>query len=142
MIVMADRPGVESDAAALRQVDVAGTFRSPRGRLGRMTGTLRVQRIVNWPQGAFVTGVFTGELRDVDGSLVGVSSRRATAAADLVHEREGAVTVVEPFQLDLMGLTVRVEPIRIVNRLAVVEPGRGPGRGSRGASGPRGIRGR
>ena len=100
-------------------VPVVGTFRSPSGRMGRMQGYLRVQRLVIVPRGAFVTGVVTGELRDVDGSLVGVDSRRATAAADLVREDGGFAPVVRPFQLDLMGLTVQLPPIRIDPLLAL-----------------------
>ena len=96
------------------------------GRMGRMQGSLRVQRLVVVPRGAFVTGVFTGELRDVDGSLVGVDSRRATAAADLVRDDGGFAPVVRPFQLDLMGLAVDV----------AATPCSPPARGSRGPSVP------
>ena len=110
-------------------VPVVGSFRSPSGRTGRMEGFLRVHRLVIAPRGAFVSGVFTGELRDVDGSLVGVDSRRATAAADLVRERGGLAPVVRPFQLDLMGLTVEVDAIRIDPMLA--PGGRAGGRSGR-----------
>ena len=96
-----------------------------------MEGFLRAHRLVIAPRGAFVSGVFTGELRDVDGSLVGVDSRRATAAADLVRERGGFAPVVRPFQLDLMGLTVEVDAIRIDPMLA-------PGGRAGGRSGRRG----
>ena len=54
-----------------------------------MRGSLRVHRLVIVPGATFVTGVFTGELREDDGSLVGVDSRRATLAADLVRQRRG-----------------------------------------------------
>ena len=86
---------------------VSGTFRSPRGRAGRMTGSLRLQRLVLAPRGAFVTGVFTGELRD-DGGIIGVESRRATAPADLVQGERGFRPWVRPCSLDLMGITVDV----------------------------------
>ena len=107
------RPPAVPDRPAGAHVPVVGTFRSPTGRTGRMEGWLRVQRLVVVPRGAFVTGVFTGQLRDIDGSLIGVVSRRATVAADVVREDDGSAVVVRPFQLDLMGLTVDVEAARI-----------------------------
>jgi hypothetical protein len=56
-----------------------------------------------------VTGVVTGELRDADGSLVGVDSRRVTLAVDLVRQGDGYVPVAHASRIDLMGLTVHVE---------------------------------
>ena len=67
-----------------------------------------MHRLVIVPRGAFVTGVFTGELREDDGSLIGVDTRRATIEADLVRHGDGYLPVLRPFQLDLMGLTVDV----------------------------------
>jgi len=78
-----------------------------------MVGALRVHRLLIVPRGTFVTGVFTGELRDDDGSLVGVDTRRATIAADLVREGHGYLPVLRPFQLDLMGITVDVDATTI-----------------------------
>ena len=141
MTVIAFRPRRRKvpDPAAGAHVPVVGTFRSPSGRMGRMEGSLRVQRLVVVPRGAFVTGVFTGELRDVDGSLVGVDSRRATAAADLVRERDGFAPVVRPFQLDLMGLTVQLPPIRIDPLLALHGGAGGHRSPRRVSSGPRAV---
>ena len=90
-----------------------GTFRSPRGGTGLMTGHLRLQRLVLAPRGAFVTGVFTGELREPDGALIGRGSTRATAPADLVRDDAGLRPVVRPLQLDLMGIAVRVDAFGI-----------------------------
>jgi hypothetical protein len=90
-----------------------------------MVGALRVSRLVVVPGGTFVTGVFTGELRDEDGSLVGVDTRRATIAADLVREDHGYLPVLRPFQLDLMGITVDVDATRIDPPSP--NPGRRPG---------------
>ena len=73
-----------------------------------MRGSLRVNRLVVVPSGTFVTGVFTGELRDDDGSLIGVDTHRATITADVVETAEGRLTVLRPFQLDLMGIPVEV----------------------------------
>jgi hypothetical protein len=78
-----------------------------------MRGSLRVRRLVVVPSGTFVTGVFTGELRDDDGSLIGVDTHRATIAADVVDRANGRLTVVRPFQLDLMGISVEVDATTI-----------------------------
>jgi hypothetical protein len=111
MNVIAFRP--RSGAGDTPLPRVHGTFRSPRGRRGVMTGALRVQRLVLVPRGTFVTGVFTGELRDEDGTLVGVASRRATVAADLVQDAQGFHPWVRPFALDLMGIAVHVSPFLV-----------------------------
>ena len=114
MTVIAFRPRPPATSQASHApVPLAGTFRSPRGRLGHMVGALRVHRLLIVPRGTFVTGVFTGELRDDDGSLVGVDTRRATIAADLVREGHGYLPVLRPFQLDLMGITVDVDATTI-----------------------------
>ncbi|KGN42064.1 hypothetical protein [Knoellia aerolata] len=87
---------------------ITGSFRSPRGRTGTMSGHLRLQRLVVVPRGAFVTGVFTGELREFDGTLVGVDSRRCTVPADLRRSDDGLQAVIRPLHLDLMGIDVDV----------------------------------
>jgi len=119
VIAFRPRPPAASSHPAGAHVPIAGTFASPSGRTGCLEGSLRVHRLVIVPRGVFVTGVFTGELRDADGSLVGVDSRRATAAADLVRERSGFAPVLRPFRLDLMGLTVDVDATRIDPQLAL-----------------------
>ena len=118
MTVIAFRPR-QSEASPAREapphsaadtpVTLSGTFRSPSGRLGRMEGSLRVERLVLLPCGAFVNGVFTGRLVDVDGTVVGVATTRAVAGADLVRDGEAYLPVVRPFQLVLMGIVVDVE---------------------------------
>ena len=139
MTVIAFRPR-STPASADTPVPLTGTFRSPRGRLGHMEGSLRVHRLVIVPRGTFVTGVFTGELRDDDDSLVGVDTRRATIAADLVRRGSGYLPGLRPFQLDLMGITVDVDE-------TAIDPGHAParddnprrrGRAAR-APGPRGV---
>ena len=108
VIAFRPRPPAVAETAADTPVPLAGTFRSPRGRTGHLQGSIRVHRLVILPRGAFVTGVFTGELREEDGSLIGVDTRRATIAADLVPQGDSYLPVLRPFQLDLMGLTVDV----------------------------------
>jgi hypothetical protein len=96
---------------------IKGTFRSPRGRTGTKSGHLR-QRLVIVPRGAFITGVFTGELRETDGTLVGAGSRRATVSADLERDESGLQPVARPLQLDRMGITIEVPPFVIEPALA------------------------
>jgi len=103
---------------------VFGTFRSPTGGTGRLTGSMRVLRLVLGPHGAFVTGVVTGALREDDGTLIGVESRRATVRADLVRDDGAFRPWVRPFELDLMGIAVDVAAFAVEPALAL--PGRPP----------------
>lgn len=136
MTVIAFRP--RPSRGGLRTPDgdstaITGTFRSPRGRAGSMIGHLRLQRLVIAPRGAFVTGVFTGELREPDGTLIGVDSRRATAPADLVRDDGGMRPVVRPLRLDLMGIAIDIDPFAIEPSLAFPRGETHPGRRTRRA---------
>lgn len=115
MTVIAFRPrrNPEAPASDGDGIPLTGSFRSPRGDEGLMTGHLRLQRLVLAPRGAFVTGVFTGELREPDGTVVGRESRRTTAPVDLVRDDVGLHPVVRPLDLDLMGLAVHVHSFPI-----------------------------
>jgi hypothetical protein len=116
MTVIAFRPRPSSGGPIttdLQGTAITGTFRSPRGRSGTMNGHLRLQRLVIVPRGVFVRGVVTGELREPDGTLIGVDSRRATLPADLERDGGGLQPVVRPLQLDLMGITIDVQPFAI-----------------------------
>lgn len=95
-----------------------GTFRSPRGRAAVMDGHLRLQRLVVVPRGAFVTGVFTGELHEPDGELIGHDRRRATVPADLRPAGNGLQAVVRAMHLDLMGIDIRVAAFPVDPALA------------------------
>lgn len=97
---------------------IRGVFRSPRGRSGTMSGHLRLLGLVILPHDAFINGVFTGELREPDGMLIGVDSRRATVPADLEREEGCLRPVVRPLQLDLLGITINVQPFVIEPALA------------------------
>ena len=108
VIAFRPRPSASAGRAVDEPVPLVGTFRSPRGRVGHMDGSLRVRRLVIVPCGTFVSGVVTGELREHDGSLVGLDTRRVTLAADLVRRADGDVPVLRSFEVDLMGLTVVV----------------------------------
>ena len=116
MTVIAFRPrvsAVEHSQGYGDATSFTGSFRSPRGRAGTMRGHLRLQRLVIVPRGVFVTGVFTGELSEPDGTVIGVDSRRCTVAADLRRDEGGLRAVVRPMQLDLMGITVDVTPFDV-----------------------------
>ena len=120
VIAFRPRPRAAMPGASAAPVALTGTFRSPRGRTGRMRGSLRVHRLVVVPSGTFVTGVFTGELRDDDGSVIGVDTHRATIAADVEERTDGRLTVLRPFQLDLMGIPVDVDATTIGPPLAPI----------------------
>jgi hypothetical protein len=83
-----------------------------------MIGSVRLQRLVLVPRGAFITGVFTGELHEPDGTLIGVDSRRATVAADLVRDGTGLHPLVRPLRLELMGIPVDIPSFAIETSLA------------------------
>ncbi|MEO7268093.1 MAG: hypothetical protein ABIW49_02675 [Knoellia sp.] len=119
MTVIAFRPRRDVDQQPVDDEEnpFTGVFRSPRGRTGTMTGHLRLQRIVIVPRGAFVTGVFTGELREPDGTLIGVDSRRCTVPADLRRDDDGLEAVIRPMQLDLMGIAIDVLPFAVAPSL-------------------------
>ena len=98
---------------------VEGTFRSPDGRCGRLIGSLRLDRLLITPQGTFVSGVVTGHLRSTAGELVGVASRMVTTAADLLHDGGRTTARVRPFDLDLIGIPVRVAAFSLEPTVAV-----------------------
>lgn len=120
MTVIAFRPRrdvTDQQPADEQENPFSGVFRSPRGRAGTMSGHLRLQRIVIVPRGAFVTGVFTGELREPDGTLIGMDSRRCTVPADLQRNDSGLEAITRPMQLDLMGIVVDVLPFVVTPSL-------------------------
>jgi hypothetical protein len=100
-----------------------GTFRSPQGRSGRLTGSLRLERLLITPHGAFVCGVVTGHLLSPVGDVVAAASRRVTAAADLVHDGGRTTAHVRPFDLDMIGIPVRVAAFSLEPTSAVAGDG-------------------
>ena len=72
-----------------RPVPTQGKFRAPSGRPGLMTGSMRLHRLVLASGQLRAIVVFTGELVDVDGSRVGVGSRRALVSAEFVRSPSG-----------------------------------------------------
>ena len=108
VIAFPRRPSGSDGQHARNHPRVEGTFQSPRGRRGSMHGTLRVRRFVLGPDGLCLSGVFTAELREDDGTLIGVDSRRATVPVEVVHDERGSRLVVAPVALELMGIVVDV----------------------------------
>ena len=62
-----------------REARIHGTFRSPSGGLGTMTGWMRRDRF-HVVSDRLCAGVFTGELHDSEGATVGVCRRRTVPA--------------------------------------------------------------
>jgi hypothetical protein len=87
---------------------IQGSFRSPRGGAGTMTGWLRLGGFVVVSGQLCAAGVFTGELLDADGTTIGVSSRRRTAPVKITRTAERLTALVGPVDVDLLGLTVAV----------------------------------
>ncbi|GGB82169.1 hypothetical protein N798_11905 [Knoellia flava TL1] len=132
MTVIAFRPRPRAGGPRLDQFEDApftGTFRTPLGRLSTVEGRLRVQRLVLVPSGVFVTGVFVAELREADGTFIGIDSRRATVPADLVRRDDGLRPVVRATRLSLMGLELQIAPFPVDPRLTLTDDRTAPARG-------------
>ncbi len=91
-----------------RGARIHGTFRSPNGGLGTMTGWLRLERVHVVSDRLCAAGVFTGELLDSDGTSIGVGSRRRTVPAEIALSLHGMAVVIGPVDVDLLGLTVNI----------------------------------
>jgi hypothetical protein len=91
-----------------RESRINGTFPSPSGRVGTMTGCLRLDRFIVVSGRLCAAGVFAGELLDADGTTIGWGSRRKTAPAEIVRGLRGATAVIGPVDVDLLGLTVSI----------------------------------
>jgi len=96
-----------------RESRIHGTFPSPSGRVGTMTGCLRLDRFVVVSDRLFAAGVFAGELLDADGTTIGWGGRYQTAPAEIVRGLRGVTAVIGPVDVDLLGLTVSVPAFTI-----------------------------
>ena len=111
LIPSPQRPVNEEPASARplnREARIHGTFRSASGGLGTMTGWLRLERLHLVSDRLCVGGVFTGELVDSNGTTIGAGSRREIVPAEIVRSLDDMAVVVEPVEVDLLGLTVRI----------------------------------
>jgi hypothetical protein len=101
------------DAGLPVEARIQGTFRSPRGRSGRMTGRVRLERFDVVDDRLCAISVVSGELLEPDGATIGVGSRRQAVPAAIVHEVGCTTAVVGPVDVDLMGLTVSLPAFTI-----------------------------
>ena len=92
-----------------RTAAMRGSFQAPSGRAGTMTGWMRLRRFVLESGRLRALAVFTGELFDVDGSRVGIGSRRMLVPVEMVRSKRGISVSIGPLDVDLMGLAVSVE---------------------------------
>ena len=102
-----------------REATIEGTFQSPTGRVGVMSGRLRLERFVAEADRLCAAGVFTGELYDADGTRIGVGSCRRSAPAEIRRGTEGTAAAIGPVDVQLLGLTVSVPVFTIGIRAAV-----------------------
>jgi hypothetical protein len=96
-----------------RESRIQGTFTSPSGRVGTMTGCLRLDRFVVVSGRLCAAGVFAGQLLDADGTTIGWGSRRKIAPAKIVRGPRGVTAVIGPVDVDLLGLTMSVPAFTI-----------------------------
>jgi hypothetical protein len=96
---------------------VTGSFGSPSGRLGTLTGSYRLERF-EWGAGRLMAaGVFIGVLVDADGTRVGLAARRHTSPVDVVAAgHRGLVVLIRPVQVDLLGFLVTMDATSITVR--------------------------
>ena len=91
-----------------REARIHGTFPSPSGGLGTMTGWMRLDRFHVVSDRLCAAGVFTGELHDSDGTTIGVGSRRRSVPAEITRSLHYRAVVIGPVDVDLLGLIVNI----------------------------------
>ena len=99
-----------------REAPLEGTFTSPTGRTGTMSGRMRFSRFAVIAGGLHAVGVCTGDLRDADGARIGMASRGVAAPAQLRDGPEGTIAEIGPFEVDLLGLAVEVRGFTVAVR--------------------------
>jgi hypothetical protein len=105
-----------------RESRIHGTFPSPSGRVGTMTGCLRLDRFIMVSDQLCASGVFAGELLDADGTTIGWGSRRKACPAEIVRGLREATATIGPVEVDLMGMTVSVAAFTINTGARTREP--------------------
>jgi hypothetical protein len=106
-------PWSRAAAAGPVVAPVTGSFRSPSARRGTFTGSYRLEGLVSWHGRLHAAGVFTGELRDADGRRIGIGARRSTDAAELVVRDELLQVRTAGADIDLLGILVTVDELRV-----------------------------
>jgi hypothetical protein len=95
---------------------ISGGFTAPSGRAGTATGWFRLARLHVAGDRLSASGVVTADLVDADGTEVGVGSRRLTVPADVDRSSPGAAVLIGPVDVDLLGLSVRVQAFAVQAR--------------------------
>jgi hypothetical protein len=103
---------------------VTGTFWSPQGPAGTLTGSYRLERLLDQYGQTAVAGVFTGELVGAGGEHLGMASRRHTAAADLDPTADAFLARIGPVDVNLLGFLVTVDEFTVAVPRALPEPSR------------------
>ena len=93
--------------------ELVGTFPAPSGGRGTFTGSYRLERLVNQFGQLAAAGIFTGELRDADGTHVGMCSRRLTCAALVETDAETHLVHIGPVDVNLLGLMITVQEFNV-----------------------------
>jgi hypothetical protein len=97
-----------------------------------MTGSMRVYRLVLASGRLSAIAVFTGELFDADGSKVGIGSRRSLVPVEIAQSDGGTSASVGALEVDMLGLTVSIEPFTVELGTGRPDERREPGRGREG----------
>jgi hypothetical protein len=103
LVTSASGAGTPVSRAAL-----AGTFAAPSGGRGSFTGTYRLERLLTQFEQLAAVGVFTGELREADGTHIGICSRRLTCAAVVGADAVVPRVQIGPVDVNLLGFMVTV----------------------------------
>lgn len=119
--VTTDRPVTPTPATAPgpgpgpagTSVELVGTFPAPSGGRGTFAGTYRLERLLNQFEQLAASGVFTGELRDADGTHVGICSRRITCAAVVDTDSVEHELRIGPVDVNLLGFMVTVDEFSV-----------------------------
>ena len=88
---------------------VSGSFATPDCGRGTFVGTYRLERFVSQFGMLAAAGVFSGDLLDSKGTLIGTASRRQTAAATVSADVTTMTAALGPIEVNLLGFMVMVD---------------------------------
>lgn len=112
-------PGLPAGPSRAHGAPVRGTFRSPKGKAGTMTGWLRLDRFVLVADELHAAGVFAGELVDADGTFIGMGSCRKAVPAAITRSDRGITATIGPVDVALLGLIVTISPFTVEARVPI-----------------------
>jgi hypothetical protein len=99
--------------ATPRSVAVTGTFAAPSGCAGTFRGSYRLERLVSEHGQTAAAGVFAGQLLDADETVVGVGSRRHTAAVVVAARRSSLIAQLGPVEVNVIGFPVLMAALEV-----------------------------